>query len=89
VFKDPRTISVAMLWQMYEARLLHPNTPAANRDALREAFYMGFTECFKIHFDMSTELTEDQAVEVLGALNAECHEFFEAMAKKHGLRPQL
>lgn len=80
----PEDINIAHLWTQFAGAVLPAGAPAIQREEMRKAFYAGFFEYFKISNDMSTELTEEQAVKVLERLGKEASDFFEKMMKEHG-----
>ena len=78
----PEDISVAAIWATF-AGLVIPTAPAYQREAMREAFYAGFTECFKIINDLSVELPEGKAANTLAKISREANEYVDTMLKKY------
>jgi hypothetical protein len=82
----PDDINVAHLWVLFAGAVLPADAPALQRTEMQKAFYAGFFESFKIFVDISSTLSEPQAVKVLDRLNKESKEFFEKMMKEHNIR---
>jgi hypothetical protein len=75
----PEDISVGKIWEILLALLFKGLVPSqVQHDEMRRAFYMGFTECFKVMNDLSNKLTEDQACDVLTRINKELMAFHDA-----------
>lgn len=75
----PEDIAVSKVWEVVSAMLFKGMQPSqVQRDEMRRAFYVGFTENFKIMNDVSDRLTEDQACDVLTRINKELREFHDA-----------
>ena len=79
----PEDINVAHLWMTFAGAVLPVDASALQREEMRKAFYAGFFESFKIFVDISTTLSEKDAVKVLDRLNKESTDFFEKMMKEH------
>lgn len=79
----PEDITIAYLWTLFAGKVLPADCSKEQREEMRGAFYAGFCECFKVHFDLSTGMSEDQAVAVLDRLNDESKAFFTQMMKAH------
>jgi hypothetical protein len=81
----PEDISIGHCWNTF-AGLVLSGVSDIQRSEMRKAFYAGFSEGFKIMVDVSSELTEEQAVQVLDRLNAESNEFVMKMVAdlQHG-----
>lgn len=79
----PEDINVATLWMTFAGAVLPVDASVTQRTEMQKAFYAGFFESFKIFIDISSDLTETQAVGVLDRLNKESKEFFEKMMKEH------
>lgn len=77
----PEDISIAHCWTTF-AGLVLSGVSDIQRSEMRKAFYAGFTECFKIHIDISTTLSETEAVATLSRLNDEANEFVDAFLKE-------
>ncbi len=81
----PEDISIAHCWTIFAGHVI-PDVSALQRSEMRKAFYAGFCECFKIFSDLSSDLTEEQAVAQLDRLNKESLEFFDKMMAEHPLK---
>ena len=68
-------LSVGGLWTLLERTLLSKEAPQIQRDEMRRAFFIGFTECFAVMNDLSENLSEDDAAKVLSKLNDEVSAF--------------
>lgn len=75
----PEDISVAHLWTHFAAMVVPLGASAGQREDMRRSFYAGFLECFKIVTDVSTELPEQRAAQVLERIDAEVKAFYEEM----------
>ena len=74
----PEDISIAHCWNTFAGVVLS-GVPDIQRSEMRKAFYAGFSEGFKIMVDLSSELTEEQAVAALDRLSKESNEFVQGM----------
>ena len=83
----PEDINVAHLWVQFAGAVLPADAPAMQRSEMQKAFYAGFFESFKIFVDISSTLSEKQAVDVLDRLNKESQDFFNKMMKTMGKTP--
>lgn len=79
----PEDINIAHLWVAFAGAVLPTAASALQREETRKAFYAGFCECFKIFSDLSSQLTEDEAVAVFERLNKESLAFFNEMMSTH------
>lgn len=78
IFK-PEQLTVAAIWEVVEKMIFQNMQPSeVQRTEMRRAFYIGFTENFKLMNDVSDRLTEDQACDVLNRINKELMAFHEA-----------
>lgn len=79
----PEQISVALCWELYRRQVVPGDAGPGQVQDTRMAFYAGFSECFKIMVDLSGDLTEAQAAEILSRVNDETRAFFEEFMAKH------
>lgn len=77
-------LSVKVLWEAYQKTCLRPGMPDYQKEAIRIAFASGFLEAFKIFVDISSELTEAEAVGVLDRVHKEAAEHYTFMKEKYG-----
>lgn len=76
---EPKQIAVRKIWEVVSALIFKGAQPSqVQHDEMRRAFYIGFTECFKVMNDVSEKLTEDQACDVLTRINEELRKFHDA-----------
>ncbi len=79
----PEEITISKMWSVICDHLFKGKAiPSIQYEEMRRAFYMGFTEGFKVISDLSERMTEDQAVPVLSRLNAEAASFHEGEIKR-------
>jgi len=78
----PEEISIEKCWKVFASLIFEGEISRLQYDEMRKSFYAGFTECFKIMNDLSTELTEDQAVQNLDRIRDEAREFYEQMKQE-------
>lgn len=72
----PEDIHIEKLWFVIsKAMYKGQEVTQLQHDEMRKAFYIGFTECFKIMADLSDRLSEDQAAAVLSRLSDEARAF--------------
>lgn len=75
-FFDPKDLSIANCWMVIEGALRKKrDLRPAQIDDMKKAFYIGFTEAFKIITDLSEVLTEEHACDVLTRISKEANEF--------------
>lgn len=76
-FFKPEDIQLKKMWEVI-ARMLFPKGASEIQYLeMRRAFYIGFTECFKIMSDVSDRMSEEEASKVLARLHNEVNSFFE------------
>lgn len=82
-FFAPEDLSLAKCWMVVSSALFKgKEVSQVQREEMEKAFYIGFTECFKIITDMSDELPEDKAAGVLDRLAGEAAAFHEWIVKE-------
>jgi len=85
--KDPTTITISVLWEMY-ARNIFTNVEvsSAQYSETKQAFYVGFSECFKLMSDIAGDLPEDKACEMFSRIAVESNTFLNSLIarKIHG-----
>lgn len=87
LFKDPKKITIEFLWRIYAESVFSGKVIGRAQYAeTKQAFFIGFNECFKITTDMADRLTEDQACEVLSQLHKESADFMNNVIERkfHG-----
>lgn len=78
----PGEISIKMCWAIFADAIFKDVNPSMEQyEQSRRCFYAGFVECFKIMSDLSSTLTEEEAMKTLDRINAEAKEFFELMRR--------
>lgn len=74
--KKPGDISIEMLWKIYSGHIFEGiEISAAQYSETKQAFFVGFSECFRFMTDISSELEESVACKVLSRLNDEANIF--------------
>ena len=83
ILKDPKDLSIELLWKIYHNNLFTGKTitPAQFAEA-KQAFFVGFTECFFVMTDFTVSLPEDQACEMLSRLNTEAAAYIDSLIEK-------
>lgn len=71
----PEQISIETLWRLMAKFTVPPDASREQHDTMRNCFYAGWIECFKVINDLSTELPEDQAGAHLSRLSIEANAF--------------
>jgi hypothetical protein len=78
----PEEISIKLCWGIFSEAIFKGVNPGPEQyEQSRRCFYAGFVECFKIMSDLSSTLTEEQAMKTLDRISAEASEFFELMRR--------
>lgn len=85
-FFKPEEISISNIWDLY-FKNIYPQVPknSIQHEEMKRTFFAGFTECFKIMNDISTEFPEEKAATILDRFNTEAHSFFQEMMDKANL----
>ncbi len=74
----PEEISVDKIWDVVATMLFKNMQPSKiQHDEMKRAFFIGFTENFKLMTDVSDRLSEVQACNVLSRINNELNKFHE------------
>lgn len=75
-FMKPEEITISKMWAVICAHLFKDRAvPSIQYEEMRRAFYMGFTEGFKVMVDVSERLSETDAAAVMTRLNDEAAAF--------------
>ena len=83
LFKDPTKISVEMTWKIYSGHIFNnKNISATQYSETKQAYYVGFSECFRMMTDLSTKLPESQAGSILSKLSRECNTYVESLIER-------
>jgi len=78
LIKDPSSISIEMLWLIYAQSVFVGKVVSRVQYAeTKQAFFIGFNECFKFMSDMADRLPEDQACMVISNLAKESGNFMD------------
>lgn len=78
--KNPEDLTVKMIWRMFwNAGHGDKHASEIQYRETKEAFYVGFSECFKLMYDASTRFDEDRANDLLVKINSEIHRSLEEM----------
>jgi hypothetical protein len=76
LFKSPSDIKVESLWRIYAALTFEGiEVSAVQYRETKQAFYIGFLECFRMFTDITEKFSEEQASEILSALVIESSDF--------------
>lgn len=78
LIKDPSKITVKMFWEIF-VKQVYPKVVEGSAQYVhqRRCFYCGFLECQKFYMDISCDLPEDKATELVGKIMDETNEFFD------------
>ena len=76
-FFKPEDIQLKKMWEVISRMLFPKGASEIQYLEMRRAFYIGFTECFKIMSDVSDRMSEEEASKVLSRLHDEAKMFFE------------
>lgn len=79
LFKDPREIKVEFLWRLYAQNIFATPVSAIQYQETKQAFFVGFSECFRIMGDLAIKFDEDTAEEILTRLCDESNIFISSL----------
>lgn len=87
ITKEPDKISIELLWRIYSGHIFTgKEVGSVQYSETKQAFYVGFSECFKFMTDIASGLEEDHACKVFSNLANEMNKFTDSLIERkiHG-----
>jgi len=80
---DENRLSVETLWQL-TANIIFDGKEISQtqHDQMRKAYFMGFSECFKVMTDFASDLSEDKACDFFSKIGLELNKFVDDVFKE-------
>ena len=79
----PNKITVENMWRVFSHLLYQgKEISAVQYQETKQAYFIGFSECFKIMTDISEKFDEDEASKILTRLARESNEYIESALKR-------
>lgn len=81
--KEPEKITIEVLWRIYADHIFKgKEISAVQYQETKQAFFIGFGECFKLMSDFAGDLEEDHACNLFSGLARQINDFQEAAIKR-------
>ncbi len=78
--KKPGDVSIEMLWKIYSGSIFEGiEVSATQYSETKQAFFVGFSECFRFMTDISSGLEESVACDILSKLSREANGFINSV----------
>lgn len=74
IFK-PGEFKIEALWRTIVKKVLPEQISQIQHDEMRKAFYMGFTEAFRVLTDYAGDLPEEKACQMFGDIAQQLNDF--------------
>ncbi len=68
-------LTIETMWNLFVKLIMPKDAPDIQIREMKKAFYAGFIECFKIMSDVSTDLSESDAVLLFEKINKEAQTY--------------
>lgn len=80
LIKDPSKLTVEMIWRLYAENIFKgKEVSAIQYKETKQAFFVGFSECFRIMTDFASNLPEEQACSLFSNLAKESNVFIDSL----------
>lgn len=80
IFTDPNKIKVEMFWRLYAEQIFKGvEVSTVQYQETKQAYFVGFSECFKIMTDISERFDENQASDILSDLARESNQYIDSL----------
>lgn len=77
---DPKKIKVEIFWRFYSSQIFQGiDVSSVQYKETKQAYFVGFSECFRVMTDISERFDEDNASEILSSLAKESNEYIESL----------
>jgi hypothetical protein len=83
LLKDPSKLTIELLWRLYAEHTFKGVAVGRYQYAeTKQAFFIGFNECFKIMSDMADRLSEEDACKVITRIHEEAADFMDNVIER-------
>lgn len=74
--KSPEKITIEVLWRIYADHIFkNKEVSAVQYQETKQAFFIGFGECFKLMTDFASDLQEDHACTLFSGLAKQINQY--------------